>query len=135
MSDFPGTPIDEFNKRYCVVCGNRECVRNKSNGMIFDRRAQNWYERLFIKVPRASEDDPRFDRIREKKFININEPIEIRLDGVSGDQPSIINESNEPDNTNDNPIKVNIEPGDSFQFLVHLIDAMHLARESIISFP
>jgi hypothetical protein len=79
MSDVSGklgkvVPIDEFNQAFCVLCVNKECARSRSNNMLFDRRAHNWREELFINVPRAGDDDPQYSGIRSKKFISITIP-------------------------------------------------------------
>lgn len=76
MSDVSGklgkvVPIDEFNQAFCVVCVNKECARSRSNNMLFDQRAHNWKEELFISVPRAGDDDPQYNGIRSKNFISV----------------------------------------------------------------
>ncbi len=64
-------PMDVFNTSYCRVCANRECSRSALNGMAFDARALNWKKDMFDSVPRAEEADHQYDRIREKRFLQI----------------------------------------------------------------
>lgn len=80
MSDFPNVPLDAFQKSYCVMCANRECQRSGLNNSMFDTRVRNWREILFTAVPRASEDDPKYDNIRARKFLPLTEnpPIEVQ---------------------------------------------------------
>jgi hypothetical protein len=78
MSGFDKTPLDDFQYSYCRVCANRACVRSALNNSKFDKRVSEWYEKLFLKVPRADEKDPNFAAIRSKKFIPIDSgPLEI----------------------------------------------------------
>lgn len=72
MSDAGQMPLDEFNVTYCVRCANRECARSGSGQMSFDRRVQNWQKDMFINVPRAQENDPRYTMIRSKHFRSAN---------------------------------------------------------------
>jgi hypothetical protein len=70
-------PIDAFMQAYCLVCANRACGRAGTNNMSFDRRTANWEKDLFTNVPRASDDDPNFRGIREKKFLPVQQRIEV----------------------------------------------------------
>ncbi len=122
MSDAPGVPINEFSQRWCLRCGNRNCVRSDSNQMLFDIRAKTWHQKLFSNVPRAQDDDQSFAHIRAKNFVPTREPLEVRLDNLDKASPSILDNSEpkkvQPDNEkNDQDVKsVNIEPGGSFSF-------------------
>lgn len=71
------TPIDEFNRKYCVVCCNRDCSRSAAGGLAFDRRALNWKKDLFDEVPRAEEGDSSYDSIRRKVFRPAQESLSI----------------------------------------------------------
>jgi hypothetical protein len=77
-------PIDEFNKAYCVRCVQKECARAGLNGSLLARRAATWHTNLFEKPPRAAEDDPRYQSIRAKKFLQTSsEVVELRNNGVN----------------------------------------------------
>jgi len=67
-------PFDMFNRSYCAVCGNRECSRSALNGMAFDARVLNWKKDMFDSVPRADDADTGYDRIREKRFLQVQGP-------------------------------------------------------------
>lgn len=69
--------IDEFSKAYCLVCANRDCARAGTNNMQFDYRSIHWKEMLFDNVPRADDNDSRYDNIRGKKFLPIQPRIEV----------------------------------------------------------
>jgi hypothetical protein len=71
MSEFKNAPIDTFNLAFCRVCANRDCVRSAANTMSFDKRVHSWQDTLFFKVPRANEEDHKFDYIRGKNFTPI----------------------------------------------------------------
>lgn len=58
-----GLPIPEFQEAFCSRCTQPECTRSLTSTSKFDQRVQNWEERLFIKVPRMSKDDPRYEPI------------------------------------------------------------------------
>jgi hypothetical protein len=77
MSGFGTVPIDAFSKAFCLVCANRECARSAANGMKFDRRVHTWYETLFSQVPRADDNDARYDTLRAKRFMPITPAIEV----------------------------------------------------------
>lgn len=72
MEGFGNVPIDTFNKRFCVVCAQRECVRSGSNNSSFDVRARTWKTTLFDAVPRADDSDPGFEHIRAKRFLPVS---------------------------------------------------------------
>jgi hypothetical protein len=87
MSEFKNAPIDTFNQAFCRVCATRNCVRSAANTMTFDKRVENWKDTLFLKVPRANDEDHKFDYIRGKNFQpisisdmpeNIGQPYEIK---------------------------------------------------------
>jgi hypothetical protein len=63
-------PIDQFNLQMCRVCAQRLCSRSALNESSFDKRAKNWKIVLFDQVPRATDDDPRYERIRAKNFLS-----------------------------------------------------------------
>lgn len=71
MSELPPIPIDEFNKGYCLLCGNHDCSRSAANNSKFEIRVNSWKERLFTNVNRANDRDPNFESIRQKKFLPI----------------------------------------------------------------
>lgn len=66
------TPIDQFCRSFCVVCGNKECTRSRANLMSFTARAAEWEDRMFNKVPRAAPNDEKFTYIRSKNFRQTN---------------------------------------------------------------
>lgn len=75
-------PIDSFNAEYCAYCQNKECSRSGAKTQIFVTRVMNWESSLFINVPRAHENDPKYESIRGKWFrppvINVqNSPPEV----------------------------------------------------------
>jgi hypothetical protein len=72
-------PIDQFSRSFCVVCGYKPCVRSAASGMIFTERVANWKSRMFTDVPRASDNDPNYARIRAKNFQNLNEPLVVNV--------------------------------------------------------
>jgi len=74
MSDVGQAPLDEFNRVFCVRCQNPECVRSGGNHSLFKKRVTGWKEALFDQVPRASEDDPRYAKIRAKRFLPVGQP-------------------------------------------------------------
>ena len=77
-------PIDEFNKAYCVRCVQKECARAGLNGSLLARRAATWHTSLFEKPPRAADDDPRYQSIRAKKFLQTSsDVVELRNNGVN----------------------------------------------------
>lgn len=78
------TPIDEFSKAFCIRCIQKDCTRARLNGSLFARRAETWKKNLFDSPPRASDDDPRYQAIRAKKFLQtVNDVIELRQGGVN----------------------------------------------------
>jgi hypothetical protein len=47
-------------------------------GSLFNKRVNEWEDRLFLKVPRADDNDNRYDAIRAKHFISIEpDPIKV----------------------------------------------------------
>ncbi len=84
-------PIDVFQKEMCVKCLQPQCLRSLSTKVSFDQRVQNWEENLFINPPTASETDPNFNYIREKKFLSKEEPISINVSPVNVDPVSVLN--------------------------------------------
>ncbi len=74
MSDVGNPPIDDMNRNFCVVCSNRGCERAGAHQSAFDKRVKNWRETLFLKVPRAADDDRSYDNIRAKNFAPIGAP-------------------------------------------------------------
>lgn len=78
------TPIDEFSKAFCIRCIQKDCTRARLNGSLFARRAETWKVNLFDSPPRAKDDDPRYQTIRAKKFLQTaNEVVELRQGGVN----------------------------------------------------
>ena len=75
-------PIDQFSRMFCVVCGQKECSRSRSNTMVFTERVANWKDRMFDKVPRASDNDENYIRIRAKNFQNIEPAMSIETKKV-----------------------------------------------------
>lgn len=74
MSDVGQAPLDEFNRTFCVRCQNPECVRSGGNNSLFNKRISSWKETMFDRVPRAADNDPRYAKIRAKRFLPIGEP-------------------------------------------------------------
>lgn len=72
LADIKVIPLDEFNKAFCSVCANRECTRSFLQGSVFDKRVNDWHNKLFINVNKADESNENFSHIRSKKFIPIN---------------------------------------------------------------
>ncbi len=58
--------IDDFNREFCSVCMSKECSRSGNNNLLITLRARNWESDLFLNVPRASDQDSRYDAIRDK---------------------------------------------------------------------
>ncbi|HED06467.1 MAG TPA: hypothetical protein ENI61_07270 [Ignavibacteria bacterium] len=71
MSDVGNSPLDEFNKYFCIQCQNVICVRAGGNNSLFKKRTSSWEDSLFNRVSRAKVDDHRFDSIRSKNFLPI----------------------------------------------------------------
>jgi hypothetical protein len=80
----PGTPVDVLTSEWCARCANPECVRSFVGQLKFDRRVQDWEEKLFKNPPRMAPDDPRFKLIVAQKFVTIDttRTPEIRSDWV-----------------------------------------------------
>ena len=77
-------PIDEFCKAYCVRCVQKECARAGLNSSLLARRAVTWKTNLFDNPPRAEENDPKYQSIRAKKFLQTtHEVVELRNNGVN----------------------------------------------------
>lgn len=70
MSDAGAFPVDEFNRRYCLICLNHDCARSMGSASAFEKRARSWKSTLFDDVPRAR--DGEFPEIRSKKFLPIS---------------------------------------------------------------
>lgn len=78
------TPIDEFGKAFCIRCIQKDCTRARLNSSLFARRAETWKENLFDNPPRAKDNDPRYQDIRAKRFLQTaQEVIELRRGGVN----------------------------------------------------
>jgi hypothetical protein len=78
------TPIDEFSKAFCIRCIQKDCTRARLNGSLFARRVETWKTNLFDSPPRAKDDDPRYQSIRAKRFLQTaNEVVELRQGGVN----------------------------------------------------
>ncbi len=73
LESFPGVSLDKFNLLWCTKCGNRQCERSGLNNSAFDKRVRTWREDLFTNVQRAEETDARFDNVRNKKFLPVQE--------------------------------------------------------------
>lgn len=89
MADVGQAPIDTFQKAFCVVCANRDCIRSSSNNLAFDRRILNWKQDLFDNVSRAEESDPRFSQIRSKRFLPAGQPPIVVSDTRVQEVPSV----------------------------------------------
>lgn len=76
-------PLDTFNVVWCRLCGRRECVRAGLNSSVFDVRTRNWRDNLFLKVPRAEDNDPRYSNIRAKKFLPLAPSSEVWTNAVA----------------------------------------------------
>lgn len=72
MSDAGNPPLDKFQIAWCVHCQNAECVRNGGKNFKFNKRVDSWKEDLFESPPRATEEDPRFNDIRLKRFVPVS---------------------------------------------------------------
>jgi len=70
-------PVDVFTAECCMRCINPECTRSQFGTSHFDARSQNWFERLFLDVPRMDPGDPRFNDIRAQKFLLIQPAIAV----------------------------------------------------------
>lgn len=55
--------------------------------MIFTERVANWEDRMFRKVPRATENDERYAQIRGKRFQSVEEPIAVNVHSESVPTP------------------------------------------------
>jgi len=72
MSGLSGVPFNEFAKMFCNRCVNNECSRSIADGMAFVKRVNTWEDRLFLNVPRADDNDPKYTNIRAKNFIKVD---------------------------------------------------------------
>lgn len=80
MNDVSQMSINDFNKFYCMRCGNDKCNRSRTNNSLFVERVKNWEERLFLNVPRIEGENAR--NLASSKFLPINPSIEIRSPGM-----------------------------------------------------
>ncbi len=69
MESVGNPPIDAMTKNWCLHCAERGCERAGAKKLSFDGRVATWRERLFLNVPRADEEDPRYDNVRGRKFL------------------------------------------------------------------
>lgn len=67
-----GAPLAIFSAECCARCINPECTLSMVGNTKFDLRVNTWEERLFTKVPRMSQQDPRFTMISGQKFLAID---------------------------------------------------------------
>lgn len=109
LSDVGPVPLDAFNMAWCRVCARRECVRAGLNNSVFDQRARNWKDTLFLKVPRAEDGDPRYANIRAKKFLPLASAAEVWTPtdlppGPSPEPPSRTDPDEEVPDTDPNPV-------------------------------
>lgn len=68
----PRAPMDVFTAECCSRCVNPECSRSNYSNSKFESRVSNWYDRLFINVPRMAPDDERFKQIAGQRFLLID---------------------------------------------------------------
>jgi len=68
-------PLEDFGSAYCVRCLQPECSRSTHGMTKFDQRVATWEERLFLKVPRMDQSDPRFGEIASKEFHPVQEAL------------------------------------------------------------
>jgi hypothetical protein len=61
-------PEQDFVGAWCSRCRREDCVRSSQGTSRFDVRTKTWQERLFTKVPKLPETDPRFPGIAAKMF-------------------------------------------------------------------
>jgi hypothetical protein len=115
MSDVGLPPVDQFNATYCIVCANRECSRSSLNNSTFDKRMRNWQSTLFTNVPRAIEEDKRFDNIRSKKFLPMQSMYEVQ--SIS-EEPVKIPDINATEFVNISINNVNDEPKSPIESIV-----------------
>lgn len=61
----------ELEMALCRRCLQKECTRSQAGTSRFEQRTNTWFERLFEKPMRMSEDDPRFSKIRSQRFLDV----------------------------------------------------------------
>lgn len=71
-------PFDDFHSAYCIRCFQPECTRSAHGSTRFDQRVSTWQDRLFLKVPRMDQSDPRFESISSKEFAPVQESLIVR---------------------------------------------------------
>jgi hypothetical protein len=70
--------FDVFSEAYCTRCFQPECTRSAHGATKFDQRVATWQDRLFLKVPRMDQNDPRFESISSKEFAPVQETLIVR---------------------------------------------------------
>lgn len=68
-------PLEDFGAAYCDRCFQPECSRSTHGKTRFDQRVSTWEERLFLRVPRMDQSDPRFEEIASKEFHPVQESL------------------------------------------------------------
>ena len=73
-------PEEDFKLSWCNRCLQKDCVRSGEARSRFEARTATWEERLFLKVPRMPETDPRFPIIASKEFQSVEnkKPYEVK---------------------------------------------------------
>jgi hypothetical protein len=80
---------------YCSRCLQPECLRSTHGSSKFDQRVATWEDRLFLKVPRMDQSDPRFESISSKEFHPVQESLVVQGWGATDNEP----ESREPESS------------------------------------
>lgn len=70
--------FDMFTEAYCARCLQPECTRSSHGKTKFDQRVTSWADRLFLKVPRMDQSDPRFESISRQEFAPAQETLVVR---------------------------------------------------------
>lgn len=72
-ADMGGADESQLEQNWCNRCIQVECVRSGlGKASRFEDRVSNWHERLFEKIPRMAQNDPRFLAIARQGFATID---------------------------------------------------------------
>lgn len=72
-ADMGGVDTETLEQAWCHRCIQVECVRSGlGKASRFEDRVVNWHERLFEKIPRMAQNDPRFLTIARQGFATID---------------------------------------------------------------
>ncbi|SRR5574343_278260 len=63
-------PEQDFVRAWCARCRREDCPRSSHGKSLFEERTRTWQERLFTKIPKLPESDPRYADIASKTFVD-----------------------------------------------------------------